>query len=65
MGSERGYDVGAVAGAPIPVLGDERGTKVRLCGPFHQRLADNHDFYSTFIAQSEWCGCLDRCGRSG
>ncbi|KAF5344154.1 hypothetical protein D9758_008882 [Tetrapyrgos nigripes] len=27
MGSERGYDVGAVAGAPIPVLGDERGTK--------------------------------------
>lgn len=30
MGSERGYDVSAVAGAPIPVLGDERGTKVRL-----------------------------------
>lgn len=29
MGSERGYDVSAVAGAPIPVLGDERGTKVR------------------------------------
>lgn len=28
MGSERGYDVSAVAGAPIPVLGDERGTKV-------------------------------------
>ncbi|KAF9268053.1 DUF382-domain-containing protein [Marasmius fiardii PR-910] len=27
MGSERGYDVSAVAGAPIPVLGDERGTK--------------------------------------
>ncbi|KAL0576925.1 hypothetical protein V5O48_005071 [Marasmius crinis-equi] len=27
MGSERGYDVGAVASAPIPVLGDERGTK--------------------------------------
>lgn len=30
MGSERGYDVSAVASAPIPVLGDERGTKVRL-----------------------------------
>lgn len=33
MGSERGYDVAAIAGAsgaPIPVLGDERGTKVRL-----------------------------------
>ena len=30
MGSERGYDIGAVtaSGAPIPVLGDERGTKV-------------------------------------
>ncbi|KAK7060566.1 hypothetical protein VNI00_001332 [Paramarasmius palmivorus] len=27
MGSERGYDVSGVAGAPIPVLGDERGTK--------------------------------------
>ncbi|KAF8646940.1 hypothetical protein AX16_007032 [Volvariella volvacea WC 439] len=27
MGSERAYDVGAVAGAPIPVLGDERGAK--------------------------------------
>ena len=37
MGSERGYDISAVTGAPIPVLGDERGTKVRddlieLCG---------------------------------
>ena len=33
MGSERGYDVTAITGAsvaPIPVLGDERGTKVRL-----------------------------------
>jgi splicing factor 3B subunit 2 len=30
MGSERGYDVSAVSSAPIPVLGDERGTKVRL-----------------------------------
>lgn len=32
MGSERGYDVSAVsssATAAIPVLGDERGTKVR------------------------------------
>ncbi|ESK96084.1 splicing factor 3b [Moniliophthora roreri MCA 2997] len=27
MGSERGYDVSGVAGAPIPVLGDERGIK--------------------------------------
>lgn len=30
MGSERGYDVSAVSGgAAIPVLGDERGSKVR------------------------------------
>lgn len=31
MGSERGYDIGAVAsGQPVTVLGEERGTKVRL-----------------------------------
>lgn len=29
MGSERGYDVSAVAGSALPVLGDERATKVR------------------------------------
>ncbi|PPQ64812.1 hypothetical protein CVT26_002644 [Gymnopilus dilepis] len=32
MGSERGYDVSAVAGAPIPVLGDERGSKRKANG---------------------------------
>ncbi|KAG6908648.1 hypothetical protein DXG01_003826 [Tephrocybe rancida] len=32
MGSERGYDVSAVSGAPIPVLGDERGTKRKANG---------------------------------
>ncbi|KAI9574157.1 hypothetical protein HD554DRAFT_2044895 [Boletus coccyginus] len=35
MGSERGYDVAAIAGAsgaPIPVLGDERGTKRKANG---------------------------------
>lgn len=32
MGSERGYDVSAVAGAPIPVLGNERGTKRKAGG---------------------------------
>jgi splicing factor 3B subunit 2 len=30
MGSERGYDMAAVSGPAIPVLGDERGAKVRL-----------------------------------
>lgn len=29
MGSERGYDVSGVSGAPMPVLGDERSSKVR------------------------------------
>jgi len=39
MGSERGYDVSGVAGAPIPVLGEERGTKVRILHyPFHASL---------------------------
>ena len=30
MGSERGYDVSGLAGSSVPVLGDERGTKVCL-----------------------------------
>ena len=30
MGSERGYDISGVVGASVPVLGDERGTKVRV-----------------------------------
>jgi splicing factor 3B subunit 2 len=30
MGSERGYDLRTVSGAAVPVLGEERGTKVRL-----------------------------------
>ena len=34
MGSERGYDVSGVTGAPIPVLGDERGTKVLVVVKF-------------------------------
>ncbi|ETW86315.1 hypothetical protein HETIRDRAFT_380641 [Heterobasidion irregulare TC 32-1] len=32
MGSDRGYDVSGVSGAPIPVLGDERGTKRKANG---------------------------------
>lgn len=33
MGSERGYDVSGLGAPSVPVLGDERGTKVResLC----------------------------------
>ena len=29
MGSERGYDISGVSGASVPVLREERGTKVR------------------------------------
>jgi splicing factor 3B subunit 2 len=29
MGSERGYDISGVVGPSVPVLGEERGTKVR------------------------------------
>ncbi|KAG6820037.1 hypothetical protein H0H93_006272 [Arthromyces matolae] len=32
MGSERGYDVTGVSGAPLPVLGEERGTKRKADG---------------------------------
>ncbi|KZV92887.1 DUF382-domain-containing protein [Exidia glandulosa HHB12029] len=32
MGSERGYDVAAVAGGHVPVLGEERGTKRKANG---------------------------------
>jgi splicing factor 3B subunit 2 len=38
MGSERGYDVGAVSGAPIPVLGEDRGTKVCAAVSFGSAL---------------------------
>jgi len=32
MGSERGYDVSGVVGSPVPVLGEERGTKRKAGG---------------------------------
>ena len=31
MGSERGYDVSGISGGSVPVLGDERSTKVMCC----------------------------------
>jgi splicing factor 3B subunit 2 len=33
MGSERGYDVSGVVGPSVPVLGEERGTKVGPAAP--------------------------------
>lgn len=57
MGSERGYDVSAVAGnGAIPVLGDERGTKVRASECY---LRTYSDMLGT--AETQRCGRLDRC----
>jgi splicing factor 3B subunit 2 len=54
MGSERGYDVSAVAGAPIPILGDERGMKVLLL-----LVNDEHKLiFFVLTAQSQRCRCL-------
>lgn len=62
MGSERGYDVSAVTGgAAIPVLGDERGSKVRFF-PHCRRLCLNTP---VLTAQTQRSGYLDRCLRTG
>ncbi len=65
MGSERGYDVSAVAGAPIPVLGDERGTKVRFRIIFSQISWLNNPH--VHVEKSKRRGCYigrRRVGRS-
>ena len=41
MGSERGYDVSGVSGAPISVLGDERGSEVRTYSCACSTATDN------------------------
>lgn len=61
MGSERGYDVSAVAGAPIPVLGDERGTKVSCSAVIAVTAVLNLQR----LAQSKWSGHFDRCWGTG
>jgi splicing factor 3B subunit 2 len=38
MGSERGYDISGVAGASVPVLGEERGNKVNEQSPYHAKI---------------------------
>ncbi|KAH9989984.1 hypothetical protein BJV77DRAFT_645816 [Russula vinacea] len=40
MGSERGYDISGVAGASVPVLGEERGNKVSQQSPHLAKI--NH-----------------------
>ena len=54
MGSERGYDVSAVsgAGAAIPVLGDERGSRVRLFSNLYHCI-DSFNFLKRLH-----CNCL-------
>lgn len=56
MGSERGYDVNAVSSAPIPVLGDERGTKV--CDGVLMCVIQNK-IKLFCVAESEWSGCIN------
>ena len=77
MGSERGYDVSAVAnaGAAIPVLGDERGTKV--CTILRCHMSEDSSLWRVWrkqmhmlirllclilpIAQGEWRRHIHRC----
>lgn len=57
MGSERGYDVSGVAGGgAIPVLGEERGGKVRVF-VFMMLFFDDIDVFCVFEndAEEEWC----------
>lgn len=70
MGSERGYDVAAVTqpGMNLPVLGDERGTKVRrICLTIDITSSERSlfIFFRVKIAKGERCGPLDRCIRIG
>lgn len=65
MGSERGYDVSGVSGAaPVPVLKEERGTKVRyrayLSRFAHSLTSSPNPTHSSLLpydaAQGGWCG---------
>ena len=63
MGSERGYDVGGVVGASVPVLGEERGNKV------NKRFPQSKTKYYSLIrlscaAQGRRCGCFARRERA-
>lgn len=63
MGSERGYDVSAVAnaGAAIPVLGDERGTKVRNRSSSHSDVAKTYaDISLPLFCVVFFCFCSAR-----
>jgi hypothetical protein len=52
MGSERGYDVSSVAGgAAIPVLGEERGTKVIYTGTLYGVYLTERTIF--FLAQGK------------
>lgn len=62
MGSERGYDVSAVASAPIPVLGEERGTKVGvlyfMCAQVFLRMLFSAKLVWTFLSMlRNWRVC--------
>ena len=59
MGSDRGYDLRGTSGSSVPVLGEERGTKV--CLGFRHNLMISLTWY---VAQSKWRGPIHRCVRA-
>ena len=69
MGSERGYDVSAVASAPLPVLGEERGTKVRVMNLLIMEakspVSSARMVLMCLSMQESWKGCQKRnCGEN-
>jgi splicing factor 3B subunit 2 len=50
MGSERGYDLSGISGSNVPVLGDERGTKVSWLN-----RVEASDGSRLYVAESRWC----------
>ena len=61
MGSERGYDVSAVASAPLPVLGEQRGTKVRVMNLLITKakipVSSARMAWMSLSTQASWKGC--------
>lgn len=63
MGSERGYDVGGVVGASVPVLGEERGNKVNKRS-LHTKTKYHPLIRLSCAAQGRRCGRFARRERA-
>jgi len=63
MGSDRGYDIGGVSGAAqnLPVLGEERGTKVSVQGK-REFVIELIRYVSLPPAEGRRGRYVDRCG---